>query len=129
MPIKMRQHQTSAQDKILIKNSMERARETARFTPEENRMQSGLLALMCIGLIYNCYSALTCECTQNRRASQFVDSTEMWLTLAIKNLGIYFPKEIPFFFVMRNQNALAYAYALITLILIAVAIIGLPHGR
>ena len=126
---KMRQSQTSSENKNLIKKSMERARETAKFTPEENRKQSALLTMMCAGLIWNSYSALTCDSTKNWRATQIVNSTDMWLSLAINNLGIYFPKHIPFFFVMRNQNVLAYAYALITLVLIALAVIGVPQSR
>ena len=113
----------------MIKKSMERARETARFTPEEKRTQSILLGLMCVGLIYNSYSTLTCECAQNRVAGMFVQSTDMWLSLTMNKIGIYFPKEIPFFFVMRKQNTIALIYALINLALIAAAIIGVPHGR
>ena len=125
----MSKHKVSKEDKVLIKTSMDRARETARFSTEETRTQSALLGMMCIGLIYNSYSILTSECAQNKVAGKFVQSTDMWLSLIMNKIGIYFPKEIPFFFVMRKQDTIAYVYALINLALIAAAIIGVPYGR
>lgn len=87
------------------------------------------MALMCSGIIYNAYAALKCECAQNWLASEFVKSTDMWLSLVMNHVGIYFPKDIPLFAVMRNQDKIVSIYAQITLALIAAGIIGLPYCR
>ena len=47
----------------------------------------------------------------------------------MNNAGSYFPKEVPFFFVLRRQNTIAFVYALIQLALVAIAIVGVPYGK
>ena len=92
-------------------------------------MQSLMMTLMCVGLIYTAYAALTCECAQNYLAGEFVQSTDMWLSLIMSRLGIYFPKEIPFLFVMRNQNMIVIVYACVMLALIGAAVARLPGSK
>ena len=92
-------------------------------------MQSLMMTLMCVGLIYTAYAALTCECAQNYLAGEFVQSTDMWLSLIMSRLGIYFPKEIPFLFVMRNQNMIVIVYAIAMLALIGAAVARLPGSK
>jgi len=92
-------------------------------------MQSMMLTLMCVGLIYSAYAALTCECAQNYLAGEFVESTDMWLSLIMNRFGIYFPKEIPFLFVMRNQNMIVIVYAIVMLALIGAAVARLPGSK
>ena len=87
------------------------------------------MTLMCVGLIYTAYAALTCECAQNYLAGEFVQSTDMWLSLIMSRLGIYFPKEIPFLFVMRNQNMIVIVYACVMLALIGAAVARLPGSK
>ena len=88
-----------------------------------------MLTLMCVGLIYSAYAALTCECAQNYLAGEFVESTDMWLSLIMNRFGIYFPKEIPFLFVMRNQNMIVIVYAIVMLALIGAAVARLPGSK
>lgn len=88
-----------------------------------------MLTLMCVGLIYSAYAALTCECAQNYLAGEFVESTDMWLSLIMNRFGIYFPKEIPFLFVMRNQNMIVIVYAIAMLALIGAAVARLPGSK
>ena len=92
-------------------------------------MQSLMITLMCVGLIYTAYAVLTCECAQNYLAGEIVQSTDMWLSLIMSRLGIYFPKEIPFLFVMRNQNMIVVAYACVMLALIGAAVARLPGSK
>lgn len=53
----------------------------------------------------------------------------MWLSLIMNRLGIYFPKEMPFLFVMRNQNTIVTVYAIVTLVIIAAAVARLPGSK
>ena len=98
-------------------------------SPVEAKKHSGFLMLMCVGLIYSAYAVLTCECAQNWLASEFVKSTDMWLSLIMNKVGIYFPKEIPFLFVTRNQNTIVIVYAIVTLAIIAAAVARLPGSK
>ena len=88
-----------------------------------------MMTLMSVGLIYTCYALLTCECAQNMMAGEFVKSTDSWLLLVSNKLGIYLPKELPFLFVMRNQNIFVVLYALTMLGFIGAAIARLPGSK
>ena len=88
-----------------------------------------MMMLICVGLIYTAYAVLTCECAQNWLAGEVVKSTDMWLSLVMNRLGIYFPKEIPFLFVMRNQNTIVTIYAVVMLAIIGAAVFRLPGSK
>ena len=60
---------------------------------------------------------------------EFVKSTDSWLSLISNKLGIYLPRELPFLFVMRNQNIIVILYALTMLGVIGAAIARLPGSK
>ena len=87
------------------------------------------MTLITVGLIYSSYALLTCQCAQEMMGGEFVKSTDSWLSLISNKLGVFLPKELPFLFVMRNQNLIVVLYALTMLTVIGAAILRLPGSK